>query len=67
MELKVRQLGGILVEYGDQGVMLDPTRNTHSYPTFVSHAHSDHAAAFKHPEREKYATKQTYDLLGSMG
>jgi hypothetical protein len=67
VELKVRQLGGILVEYGDQGVMLDPTRNTHSYPTFVSHAHSDHAAAFKHPEREKYATKQTYDLLGSMG
>lgn len=67
MELKVRQLGGILVEYGDQGVMLDPSRNTHSYPTFVSHAHADHASAFKHPEREKYATKQTYDLLGSMG
>ena len=67
MELKVRQLGGILVEYGDQGVMLDPTRNTHSYPTFVSHAHADHASAFKHPEREKYATQETYDLLNSMG
>ena len=67
MELKVRQLGGILVEYGDQGVMLDPTRNTHSFPTFVSHAHADHASAFKHPEREKYATQETYDLLNSMG
>ena len=67
MELKVRQLGGILVEYGDQGVMLDPTRNSHNYPTFVSHAHADHAAAFKHPERQKYATQETFDLLSSMG
>ena len=67
MELKVRQLGGILVEYGDQGVMLDPTRNTHKYPTFVSHAHADHASAFKHPERMKYATQETYDLLSVMG
>ncbi len=67
MELKVRQLGGILVEYDDQGVMLDPTRNSHHYPTFVTHAHADHASAFKHPEREKYATQETYDLLKSMG
>ncbi|MBN2334479.1 MBL fold metallo-hydrolase [Candidatus Bathyarchaeota archaeon] len=67
MELKVRQRGGILVEYDDQGVMLDPTRNSHSYPTFVSHAHADHAAAFKHPEREKYATTETYQLLKAMG
>ena len=67
MELKVRQLGGILVEYDDQGVMLDPTRNSHHYPTFVTHAHADHASAFKHPEREKYATQETFDLLKSMG
>ena len=67
MELKVRQLGGIIVEYGDQGVMLDPTRNSHSYPTFVSHAHADHSAAFKHPKREKYATQETFDLLEVMG
>jgi Cft2 family RNA processing exonuclease len=67
MELRVRQLGGILVEYGDQGVVLDPTRNTHSLSTFVTHAHADHASAFKHPEREKYATKETYDLLHQMG
>jgi putative mRNA 3-end processing factor len=67
MELKVRRRGGIIVEYGDQGVILDPTRNSHSYPTFVTHAHADHAAAFKHPEREKYATIETYDLLHAMG
>lgn len=67
MELKVRQLGGIIVEYGDQGIMLDPSRNTHSYPTFVSHAHSDHSSAFKHPGRQKYATQETYDLLEAMG
>ena len=67
MELKVRQRGGIVVEYGDQGVMLDPTRNSHSYPTFVTHAHGDHASAFKHPEREKYATTETYELLKAMG
>jgi len=67
LELKIRQRGGIMVEYDDQGVMLDPTRNTHSYPTFVSHAHADHSSAFKHPEREKYATQETYDLLNAMG
>ncbi|MCW4050080.1 MAG: MBL fold metallo-hydrolase [Candidatus Bathyarchaeota archaeon] len=67
MELKVRQRGGTIIEYGDQGVILDPTSNSHSYPTFVSHAHADHAAAFKHPEREKYATTETYRLLEAMG
>ncbi|MBD3205959.1 hypothetical protein GF319_06405 [Candidatus Bathyarchaeota archaeon] len=67
MELKVRQRGGIVIEYGDQGIIIDPTRNSHSYPTFVTHAHADHAAAFKHPEREKYATKETLDLLRAMG
>lgn len=66
MELRVRQLGGILVEYGDQGVIMDPSRNTHSFPTFVTHAHGDHASAFKHPEREKYATQETFDLLKAM-
>jgi len=67
LELKVRQRGGIIIEYGDQGIILDPTRNTHSYPTFVTHAHADHAAAFKHPEREKYATQETFNLLKAMG
>ena len=67
MELKVRERGGVIVEYGDQGVILDPSRNSHSYPTFVSHAHSDHASAFKHREREKYATLETRLLLESLG
>jgi putative mRNA 3-end processing factor len=67
VELRVRQLGGILVECGDQGVMFDPSRNSHSFPTFVTHAHADHASAFKHPEREKYATQETFDLLKQMG
>jgi Cft2 family RNA processing exonuclease len=67
VELKVRQLGGVIVEYGDQGIILDPSRNNHSYPTFVSHAHSDHASAFKHPDRVKYATQETYDLLEVLG
>jgi putative mRNA 3-end processing factor len=67
MSLTVRKLGGILVEYNGQGVMLDPTRNTHGHPTLVSHAHSDHASAFKHPEREKYATQETFSLLTAMG
>jgi putative mRNA 3-end processing factor len=67
MDLKVRFSGGVVVEYGDQGIVLDPTRNTHSYPTFVTHAHADHASAFKHPERTKYATPETLRLLGAMG
>jgi putative mRNA 3-end processing factor len=67
LELRVRQRGGIIVEYGDQGILLDPTKNYHSYPAFVTHAHADHATAFKHPEREKYATRETYELLKAMG
>ena len=67
MELKVRFSGGVVVEYGDQGVVLDPTRGSHSYPAFVTHAHADHAYAFKNPERPKYATEETGRLLGAMG
>ena len=67
VELRVRKYGGTMVEYGDQSIILDPTRNTHNCPTFVSHAHSDHSAAFKHPNREKYATQETYDLLDVLG
>jgi putative mRNA 3-end processing factor len=65
--LTVRRLGGILIEYKDQGVMFDPTRNVHKHPTFITHAHSDHASAFKHPERQKYATQETCFLLEAMG
>ncbi len=67
LELKVRERGGVVVEYKDQGIVLDPTNNTHCYPTFVSHAHADHASAFKHPERVKYTTENTIQLLDSLG
>jgi Cft2 family RNA processing exonuclease len=33
----------------------------------VSHAHADHAAAFKYPEMVKYSTEPTYRLLEVMG
>ena len=67
MALRVRQQRGVIVEYKGSGVVLDPTGNGHSYPIFVSHAHADHAAAFKYPERQKYATEETYQLLHSLG
>jgi acyl-CoA synthetase (AMP-forming)/AMP-acid ligase II len=65
--LRVRQQRGIVVDYKGSGVVFDPTANPHSYPVFVSHAHADHAAAFKYPERLKYATEETYKLLYSLG
>jgi putative mRNA 3-end processing factor len=67
LELKVRERSGVIVEYGDQGVILDPSSNAFSYPIFVSHAHADHASAFKHGGREKYATEETKMLLASLG
>ena len=66
MGLRVRQLGGVLVECGEEGVVLDPTRNLHDYPAFVTHSHSDHAAAFKHPEVSKYSTCETRSILEAM-
>ena len=67
MALRVRQQRGVVVEYKGSGVVLDPTGNGHGYPVFVSHAHADHAAAFKFPERQKYATEETHQLLHSLG
>ncbi len=55
------------MEYGGEGVIFDPSSNGYRYPTFVSHAHADHASAFRHPERIKYATEETYRLLEAMG
>ena len=49
--LRVRQQRGVVVEYKGSGVVFDPTGNGHGYPVFVSHAHADHAAAFKYPEK----------------
>ncbi len=67
MALRVRQQRGVVVEYKGSGVVLDPTGNGYGYPVFVSHAHADHAAAFKYPERHKYATEETHQLLHSLG
>ncbi len=67
MSLRVRQQHGVLVEYKGSGIVLDPTGNSHGYPVFVSHAHADHAAAFKHPDRQKYSTEETHQLLHALG
>jgi hypothetical protein len=63
MALSVRRSGGIVVEYAGEGVVFDPTSNSVGYPVFVSHAHADHAGAFKYPDLVKYATEPTYRLL----
>ena len=63
MALTVKKRRGIVIEYGGSGIVLDPSGNSHEYPTFISHAHADHAGAFKHPNLIKYATEPTYSLL----
>jgi putative mRNA 3-end processing factor len=63
----VRKKSGIIIEYDGERVIFDPTSNNHDHPVFVTHAHSDHAAAFKHPDRPKYATRETAQLLRAMG
>ncbi|MBN1682901.1 hypothetical protein JW865_05040 [Candidatus Bathyarchaeota archaeon] len=67
MALSVKQNKGILIEYKRQGIVLDPTGHNYNYPVFVSHAHADHAAAFKFPDYCKYATEETVDLLNALG
>jgi hypothetical protein len=57
----------VVVEYKGSGVVLDPTGNDYSYPVFVSHAHADHVAAFKYPDRLKYATEETHQILHALG
>lgn len=66
MALTVKQNKGILIEYGGSGIVLDPTRNSQEYPAFVTHAHVDHASAFKHSDMIKYATGPTYRLLETL-
>jgi len=67
LALTVRRQGGVVVEYGGEGVVLDPTSAGGSYPAFVSHAHADHAAAFRYPGLVKYATEPTHRLLEALG
>ena len=67
MALTVRRSKGVIVEYNGGGVAFDPSSKTPDYPAFVTHAHADHAAAFKNPEIVKYATEPTYRLLETLG
>ncbi|MCW4036253.1 MAG: MBL fold metallo-hydrolase [Candidatus Bathyarchaeota archaeon] len=66
MALTVKYSKGVIVEYGGFGVAFDPTSDSRDYPIFVTHAHADHAAAFKYPDVVKYSTEPTYRLLESM-
>ena len=63
LALTVRYNKGVIVEYAGSGVVFDPTYNSTEYPVLVTHAHADHAAAFKYPDLVKYSTEPTYRLL----
>lgn len=65
MALTVRRSRGIVVEYGDETIVLDPTSNPPYENTFISHAHADHAAAFRFPEKRKYSTEETLSFFSS--
>ncbi|MEM2126886.1 MAG: MBL fold metallo-hydrolase [Candidatus Bathyarchaeia archaeon] len=67
MALSVRRQGGVVVEYAGEGVILDPTSEDLPYPSIVTHAHSDHASAFRFSGIQKYSTPQTYRLLERLG
>lgn len=56
-----------MVEYEGVGVVLDPASDDFPYPSIVTHAHSDHASAFRFPGLQKYSTPQTYRLLERLG
>jgi putative mRNA 3-end processing factor len=63
----VKQQRGVLVEYRGQAIVLDPTGDGYGYPCFITHGHADHAAAFKYPEKTKYATEETVQMLSAVG
>jgi len=66
LALTVRYGRGVIVEYGGIGVAFDASSDASNYPVFVTHAHADHAAAFKYPDVVKYATEPTHRLLESL-
>jgi Cft2 family RNA processing exonuclease len=66
LALTVRRSKGVIVEYNGGGVAFDPSSKTSAYPAFVTHAHADHAGAFKNHEIVKYATEPTYKLLETL-
>jgi len=67
LALTVRRHRGVVVEYGGEAVVFDPTSAAACHPAFVSHAHADHSAAFRYPALVKYATEPTYRLLETLG
>jgi len=67
LALTVRRQGGVVIEYAGEGIILDPTTDAQRYPAFVSHAHADHAAAFRYPSMVKYSTEPTRRLLQTSG
>jgi Cft2 family RNA processing exonuclease len=64
--LTVKQSRGVFVEYGEDGIALDPDRKLTDLPIFVTHAHADHSSSFKNPDPIKYATEPTYRLLEAL-
>ena len=66
MALTVKRQRGVVVEYGGSGLTFDASSKKTDYPVFVTHAHADHAAAFKYPELTKYATEPTFRLLENL-
>lgn len=67
MALTVRRYGGVVVEYGGDVIVFDPTSVAARHTAFVSHAHADHSAAFRFPDIVKYATEPTHRLLEALG
>ncbi len=66
MALTIKQDRGIIIEYGDDGIALDPDRRDTDYPVFITHAHADHSSSFKNPNLLKYSTEPTYRLLEAL-
>jgi len=63
LALTVRRSRGIIVEYGEETIVFDPTSNLPCENIFISHAHADHAAAFRFKDKQKYSTEETLNLV----
>ncbi len=66
--LKIKWKNGVLVEYGNTKIILDPQSNRlGSCQVFVSHGHFDHSSAFRMDDLPKYSTQPTFDIVASFG
>ena len=66
MALTVKWNKGVIVEYGGDGIALDPSPKTVDYPVFITHAHSDHSSSIRNHDLVKYATEPTHRLLETL-